>query len=788
MIIANKITTSLVGDEYYKINQDIRTELLDCIDKIQLVSHLIDPNREYAADRPKDYKGRIVVDITKPHILEDTSYFRQDAIHFEKHGVYTNLFPNSHPNSEYTKFWRERARRCVEGYVRETDGEWITGYYYFYLNYSPILLTVDKETVSKSKNRKAEREESFPNFWDGDYLYFHYLEQAEDNGLFATVLKTRGRGFSFKGGSMSARNCIHITQSRSYMMASETEYLNKDGIWNKYVDSLDFNGDNTPFPSSRLKNDQNKMHIRMGYVDADSGLTKGIKTDVFGVTLKDNPQKARGKRGKLIQWEEAGKFPHLLTAWSIARASLEDGRSVFGLMVAFGTGGTEGADFEALNKLFYSPDGYKVYSIPNVYDKVQGKGRCAFFFPEYMNRKDCYDADGNSDVIKALLEILEDRDVIRKGTDDPQALIQEKADRPITPQEAIMRKQGNRFPVVALKDYLEEISPTLGSFVSEHLTGKIEVGSQGAEFKIDSSLIPIRDFPVKDRLDRTGSIEIFELPKKNGKGIIPYGRYIAGIDTYDDDEGPSLGSIFIFDLWTDRIVAEYTGRPQFADDFYITCANLLMVYRAVANYENNKKGLFTWFSNNNLLYLLCDTPQILKDMDLVKERNLFGNKSKGTNATNIINNFALNLQSKWMKNKSYVEESEEQLLSIVQEGDEPKPIYVEPNLRKIRSIAYIKEAIAWNEDGNFDRVSAMGMVMIYREDRIKYIYKDEDDGDMGLENDDFFNRTYQYKEQLYDDFNNEENDGADTKFVDVSQGNFNNFADAGTIDFTQLDI
>jgi len=49
-----------------------------------------------------------------------------------------------------------------------------------------------------------------------------------------------------------------------------------------------------------------------------------------------------------------------------------------------------------------------------------------------------------------------------------------------------------------------------------------------------------------------------------------------------------------------------------------------------------------------------------------------------------------------------------------------------PNLRRIRSIGYIRECIAWNPDINTDRVSAMDMVMILREDRAKYTTKFED--------------------------------------------------------------
>ena len=80
----------------------------------------------------------------------------------------------------------------------------------------------------------------------------------------------------------------------------------------------------------------------------------------------------------------------------------------------------------------------------------------------------------------------------------------------------------------------------------------------------------------------------------------------------------------------DKIVFEYTGRPQFADDFYEICRKALLMYDARSNYENNKKGLFKYFSQHNCLYLLTDTLEFLRDRDMVKGESLFGNKSKGT--------------------------------------------------------------------------------------------------------------------------------------------------------------
>lgn len=66
-------------------------------------------------------------------------YFRPTALHYKKYGTLTNLRPNANPNSEYGKWIREEKRRCWEGYIRHSDGEWIPGPLYFYMNYCPII-------------------------------------------------------------------------------------------------------------------------------------------------------------------------------------------------------------------------------------------------------------------------------------------------------------------------------------------------------------------------------------------------------------------------------------------------------------------------------------------------------------------------------------------------------------------------------------------------------------------------------------------------------------------------
>ena len=544
---------------------------------------------------------------------------------------------------------------------------------------------------------------------------------------------------------MLSRNYNHFKRSKNYAIASESEFLIKDGILNKTWDNLSFINQHTAWTKRRHKVDR-EMHKKASFLDLSKGqeVEKGYLSEIIGVTLKNDPNKARGKRGKLILWEEAGQFKGLLKSWGIARPSMEQGRSVFGMMVAFGTGGSASHDFEGLETLFYSPKGYRVYSMPNVFDKNATKSQCAFYHGEYLNRSGCYDKDGNSDVVKALIQVFQDREVVITSTKDPNAIVQEKADRSITPQEACMRTEGNLFPIADLKDHLSDIMPNLDKFVSGHLIGRLGIDSAGDfQFIPDSSLSVVREFPVKDNKNKKGAIEIFIPPQTQANGKVPAYRYIAGIDSYDRDESTtdSFGSIIVFDTWTEQIVAEYTGRPDFAVDFYEICYRLLRYYNAIANYENLNTGLHAEFKKKNALHLLCDTPEVLKSMELHKGGGV-GNTNKGTPPTKGINAWGRRMQSEWMRKITHSENVDD----------------FTPNLRKIRSIAYIKECIAWHIDINADRVSAMNMVMILWKELEMIIENSfSEEINKSFDEDPFFRENYKIGSQYLRQFNNNTN-------------------------------
>lgn len=703
----NKYQTSIEDLQLDTYPQEVIDQFYDFINNVPYIKYLIAVNRPKAVDLPKDNEGKIIVDITKPHILEDMDYFRPTAIHYQKTGKLTNLIPNANPNSEFGKWIREEVRRCHEGYMRESDGEWVTGDFYFFLNYCPILLS------KLIEGKKALRVWDFPEVWEGHYYKFHYIEQARNNGHHGAELASRSKGKSFSLAAMVAKRFIlgetseTTREVKCLVTAYQKEYLTKDGILTKFQSYIDFCAQNTQFPAKKLKSSLQDMQWKMGYLDLDTGTQKGTLNEVLGVSSKDDESKLRGKRGVLIAIEEFGSFPNLLGLYGTLRPSVEEGDIVYGLIYMQGTAGDDDSDFASAQEIMYNPLGYNMQANPNVYDKEgQGRSRFVYFFPGYLNRKGCYDSNGNSDVTKAILEILSNRYTVKYNSTDINAITKTISEVPITPQEAILRTKGNIFPVTALNERLNQLDNNPNSF-SDVYVGTLEFDSNNKVSFRPTNDTPIREFPTKDNKVE-GAVEIFEMPKEV-QGKVSSERYIMSLDNYENDTSNtmSLGSMFVLDLWTDRIVAEYTGRPQFSDDLNEIARKMALFYNAKILYENNKKNTFAYFSKMNCLYLLADTPEYLRQKQLIKTIG-YGNTSKGVTATIPIKNYGFTLIRDWLLKP---------VTTTTNQNNEDIEITV-PNLHFLKNRALIKELILFNPDINVDRIMSLLQLMLYREEKL----------------------------------------------------------------------
>ena len=635
--------------------------------------------------------------------LHNTDKFRQAAIFFEKHGCYT-LAPRG--TTDYRKYWDQETERCLNGYTAP-DGEGITGYNYFYLNYSPIFKLVETEYTDRNGDIRKRRERvlQFPSFWDYDYYYFCAIEEAEQQGKHMAVLKSRQRGYSFKGASMLVRNYMLIPGSKNFAVASEQKFLVGDGLLTKAWQIMDFLDKHTEWAKQRLVS--TRMERVSGYKVTDEfgkQTEQGYLSSIVGITLKNDPERIRGTRGKLVLWEEGGKFPDLLDAWRIEQPSVEtDDGVAFGLMIAFGTGGTIGASFEGLKELFYKPNANNVLAFPNIWDNGRENTECGFFVPAYSNLESFdddgnqrfMDKDGNSLKELAIQNLIDQRNKIKDGGASQQSIDRFISERPMKPAEAVLELGKNIFPRKLLMDQLTRIRTNKKLQSMKHIVD-LEWDGNGQVKATEKPSGDITNYPLKKGDKPHGSVVIWEYPVKDP----PHGLYIGGCDPYDHDDSftNSLGSTFIFkrvragEAWADVIVAEYSGRPDTAEEYYENVRKLLTFYNARLLFENERKGIYPYFTNKHCDYLLADQPdkiisEVFKDSKVQRR--------KGCHMTKQIRAYGEGLILEWLL-------------------DEYEPGH--PNVERVYSEPLIEELIENDGVRNVDRVIALCMVMIYREE------------------------------------------------------------------------
>ena len=679
-----------------------------------------------------------MVDFNKK--IYNSDKFRQSALFFQEHGCYT-LAPRG--TTDYNSYWDRETDRCLNGYVAP-DGDAITGYHYFYLNYSPIMKLEEVEYTDRYGNKRTRRERifGFPRFWDSDYYYFNAIEEAENEGKHMAVLKCRQRGYSFKGASMLVRNYELIPGSKNFAVASEQKFLVGDGILTKAWQIMDFIDKNTDWSKQRLTS--TRMERVSGFKVKDElgkETEQGYLSAITGITLKNDPERLRGTRGKLVLFEEGGKFPNLETAWRVEQPAVEtDDGKAFGLLIAFGTGGTEGGAFDGLKNMFYHPDAFNILGFPNIWDDGAENTKCGFFAPAYWNMEGedeegnpkFMDKDGNSLVESAIEELIAQRNKVKDGGATQQSIDRFISERPIKPQEACLELGKNIFPRKLLMDQLTRIRTNTKLQNMKHIVD-LEWDGNGQVKATEKKTGDITTYPLKKDDKPRGSVVIWEYPVKDP----PFGLYIGGCDPYDHDESftNSLGATFIFkrvkagEAWNDVIVAEYTGRPDTAEEYYENVRKLLTFYNARLLFENERKGIYPYFTNKHCDYLLADQPdkiitEVFKDSRVQRR--------KGCHMTKQIRAYGEGLILEWLM-------------------EEYEPGH--PNVERVYSEPLIEELIENDGIKNVDRLIALCMVMIYREElyQVKVSAAKEENKQVELFELPLFGQKYWDDEQPQDD-------------------------------------
>nr|DAG93840.1 MAG TPA: Terminase large subunit [Crassvirales sp.] len=590
------------------------------------------------------------------------------------------------------------------------------------------------------------------------FIPIQYLQNSEEVrfNLLAGLLDTDGSvykdgriEFSSKSKVLS-ENVVELCRSLGINCILKSRVINNTKYYRVNIYSNDLRLFKLERKQSRLSNRKSSAYTKMTAIKLvtleKKGFAKCVTVDSEDHLHLINDFIPTHNSNRMF-YEEFGAFPKFLDVWQTALPNVQENNIAFGQAVAFGTGGSEGSDFIGALEMINYPEGYNVYAIPNVFDKgTVGVRKTIFFFPSYLNSKGFYNENGVSDVVGALIDEIKHRVILKYNSSDPIQLTRRKAEYAFTIVDAIMRRDNNIFPSDKLNDRILELDSNPSSMDDMWIGRLVQTKEGSIAFTPDSDIKPILSYPHKDN-KLEGAIHINKMPVKGPDGKVPWGRYIAGIDPYDDDTSDtlSLGAIYVLDLFTDELVCEYVGRPMFAEDFYETCRRILMLYNAECNYENNKKGLFTYFSQHNSLYLLSDVLEFLKDKEMIKG-NLYGNKSKGTNASQPIQGYGRRCIRDWLLKPIKVTKS------VDVDGHTEEVEVTINNINRCYYRALMQELATWDPDNNFDRYDALLMLMLLREQKLMLcgtrspseVINENIAADY-LGNDEFFTRNYDYR-------------------------------------------
>lgn len=670
----------------------------------------------------------------------------------------------------YNNFWTiemskkgSKSQNKTKGTPRLRDIEWIKGFVWAAARgfsgfekdeeYScnRILISPDRDefidyapehvikSIYKADGTLKEYKPALPYLYEykasnlGKPQFYNYAQNIAD-------IECRNIGKSMLGGCMVGHNFLtdgamdydellmlrsidEEPMSETLVSAIDSKY--STGLINKLklgLDSLpgmiELGAEVFPSPLSKKYSGSfaSGKHIISEYEKkkGDNWVKFGSKSRILHRSFGDNPFAANGTRPGFTIIDEIGFMGNLSEALGqLAECTTTDGRK-FGTIWMTGTGGdmTSGAT-EAIKKVFYDPDANDCMVFDDIFEN---KGKIGFFVPAWMALDEFRDELGNVNKELAMRKLLREREKAAnaKSKAPLYSLLQMK---PLVPSEAFLVLEGNIFPVGELKEHLSNLEST---------QQKSDLGTNGwmhrdnngkAIFKPDHDLVAA-DYPTKESDNPNGAVVIWEQPPE---GAIPYGQYIAGIDPYDQDKASSsvsYGSIFIYKRFVNADqtyhlpVAEYTGRPEFATDFYEQCRRLLEFYDCKALYENQNTGIKTYFQVNQCLYRLHTQPTIIKSISPSSKVE----RGYGTHMTEQIKDEIEIMTRDWLK--------KEITPGVMQ-------------LTKIHSIPLLKEMISYNKQGNFDRVIAF-MLCIMQNLEMHNIIVEQTRVEVSVEN--FFNR------------------------------------------------
>jgi len=337
------------------------------------------------------------------------------------------------------------------------------------------------------------------------------------------------------------------------------------------------------------------------------------------------------------------------------------------------------------------------------------KGIC-YFFPNSQNYSPYIDEHGNSNIIRAKEAIKETRAKNQENlsVSEYQIYLSKYCE---TPSEAFFTSGGSVLSSPQLLLHIQDLESDPNQ-KHIHRSGILSKDSNGKiKFNFENPITgeipkPILNHPMDKSDDPTGCIIEWETPYKDKDGIIPDDLYIIVVDPYatNKEKGTislrnSLGAAYVYKVANnftgdmgDILVASYVGRELDTEDYSRNLFLLSERWNAKIQFENDRGTIYQDAKLLGYMDMLFDEPEF----NFAKEISGKTGRGKGThiNASRIAK--AVGYLYTWLHEK----------IGGVHTNGEPRL-----RLHTIKDLALLKQIVNWCMDGNFDRVSAMFILM-----------------------------------------------------------------------------
>ena len=626
------------------------------------------------------------------------------AQHYNKYKFYCEA---PYKSLDYINYWDKEKEKCRKGVI--IDGFYLTRYYYFWINFLPI-------------NNKESNTYSFPNVFDSQYYFFIYIQRCELEYKYSAVVKKRQWGGSFQHLAILLCDVWFEQSYINKLGASDEKYILSD--WQMLEEYRNFLNEHTAwyrnFSPAKVMDWEQKQEVK----DGNRKTYRGNKSTLKGLNFKTNPTKGVGGKTNKFYYEEAGITKTMSKTFQYIDPALKMGAITTGMFMASGSVG-ELNECEDLKKMAYSPEAFNILPVKNIFEEESKLEDTCFFVPEYWSMPPYIDSNGNSIIDKPTKEEFEYLKSI--GLSEEESLmgakewcLKEREDKkrksspedyrmyisqhPFSISEAFAWRANSIFPQSLILNQQErlEAEKKHPSVVT------LEYSGTTIKHKFCEECKAITKFPLGERDNKEGAIQIWEFPKENS----PFLTYFAGVDPIATDKtttSKSLFSIYIFknlveEKYTEdkkekikingyKIVASYVGRH---DDMKTTneiAEKLIVFYNALTAVENNVPSFINHMQSRSLQRYLATKEQLSFISDLKTNVNSFSPYGFRMNET--IKTYFIDIVTEYLTEQLDVSRSiEGELLSIVQ------------GVTRIPDSVLLEELKLFNDKINVDRFVA----------------------------------------------------------------------------------